>query len=104
DPFDVLEHLSTVGIREPMVAEHQVVTLLLQQLLGGRAALGRIHLIAILGEEAREERADVAIVIYDKQVLFGHLVEGGQAVRPNERRPPKILPRSKGFAMNRSAP
>ncbi len=52
DPFDVLEHFHTVGIRQPVVAKHQIVVLLFQQVLGGGSPLGGIHPEPLLGEEA----------------------------------------------------
>ena len=57
------QDLDTVDIRQPQIHQGQIGLDLIGQLESFLAGAGRVDLDVFLGEHARDERADVALVV-----------------------------------------
>jgi hypothetical protein len=67
----LLQQRDAGGIRHPDVEQHQVGTRLAAERARGRRVLGEAHLVALVGEDLREQLADADFVVYDQDLLHG---------------------------------
>jgi len=86
-----------------MIAEDQVEAALSQQLLRYGATPSRFCLIALLLEQARQQHAEVLVVVQHEDSSVGH-VRAVQMLKPNWRSDPKMACRLSGLGTKVSAP